>query len=88
MYVCMSFLFQFSVNCEQAIHIRERYTAFRENKDASLTEIHDFVKKMPKLTKDYKSLNEHINIAALVKVLYPFQNPLIYALFSTFESEK
>eukprot|EP01036_Dinobryon_divergens_P026822 gene26822-35512_t len=52
---------------EKAIHIRERYTAFRENKDASLTEIHDFVKKMPKLTKDYKSLNEHINIAALVK---------------------
>jgi len=52
---------------EKAIHIRQRYTAFKENKDASLTEIHDFVKKIPKLTRDYKSLNQHISIAALIK---------------------
>jgi hypothetical protein len=52
---------------EKAIHIRERYNAFREKKDASITEIHDFVKKMPKLTKEFKSLNQHINIAAMLK---------------------
>ena len=52
---------------EKAIHIRERYTTFRDNKDASITEIHDFVKKIPKLTKEYKSLNQHINIAEMLK---------------------
>lgn len=30
----------------------------RDNKDASISEIHDFVKKIPQLTKDYKSLNQ------------------------------
>eukprot|EP01039_Chlorochromonas_danica_P000911 gene911-993_t len=52
---------------EKAIHIRERYAAFKENKDASLAEIHAFVKKIPKLTKDFKSLNQHIHIAELLK---------------------
>ena len=52
---------------EKAIHIRERYAAFKGNKDASLAEIHDFVKKIPKLTKDFKSLNQHIHIAELLK---------------------
>lgn len=52
---------------EKAIHIRQRYTTFKENKDAPLAVIHDFVKKMPKLTKDFKSLNQHINIAELLK---------------------
>ena len=52
---------------EKAVHIRERYSAFKNNKDASLTEIHDFVKKIPKLTRDFKSLNQHIHIAELIK---------------------
>lgn len=52
---------------EKAIHIRERYAAFKENKDASLAEIHAFVKKIPKLTNDFKSLNQHIHIAELLK---------------------
>eukprot|EP01038_Epipyxis_sp_PR26KG_P009327 gene9327-12565_t len=52
---------------ERAIQIRERYAAFRDNKDASISEIHDFVKKIPKLTTDFKSLNQHINIAELIK---------------------
>jgi hypothetical protein len=52
---------------EKAIHIRERYAAFKGNKDASLAEIHDFVKKIPKLTKDFKSLNQHIHIAEVLK---------------------
>lgn len=52
---------------DKAIHIRERYTTFKENKDASITEIHDFVKKIPKLTLEYKSLNQHINIAEMLK---------------------
>ncbi len=52
---------------EKAIHIRERYAAFKGNKDASLAEIHEFVKKIPKLTKDFKSLNQHIHIAEVLK---------------------
>ena len=52
---------------EKAIRVKESYSAFRENKDASIVELHDFVKKIPQLTKDYKSLNMHINIAELVK---------------------
>ena len=52
---------------ERAIKIRKSYANFRDNKDASITEIHDFVKKIPALTKEYKSLNEHINIAELIK---------------------
>ena len=30
----------------------------RDNKDASISEIHDFVKKIPQLSKEYKSLNQ------------------------------
>lgn len=52
---------------ERAISIRKRYANFRENKDASLSEIHDFVKKIPALTKEYKALNQHIHIAELLK---------------------
>jgi hypothetical protein len=52
---------------EKAIHIRERYAAFKGNRDASLAEIHEFVKKIPKLTKDFKSLNQHIHIAEKLK---------------------
>lgn len=52
---------------EKAIVIREKYTTFKQNKDASLSQIHDFVKKIPKLTKDFKALNQHINIAELLK---------------------
>ncbi len=52
---------------ERAVEIKQRYAAFRENKDASISEIHDFVKRMPALTKEYKSLNQHIHIAELLK---------------------
>lgn len=40
---------------------------FKENKDAPLAVIHDFVKKLPALKKDFTSLNQHINIAELLK---------------------
>lgn len=53
---------------EKAIMIRKKYSDFRDNKDASISEIHGFVKKIPELTKEYKSLNQHINIAELLKV--------------------
>ena len=53
---------------EKAILIRKKYSDFRDNKDASISEIHGFVKKIPELTKEYKSLNQHINIAELLKV--------------------
>lgn len=52
---------------ERAIRIRKSYAKFRDNKDASISEIHDFVKKIPSLTKEYKALNQHINIAELLK---------------------
>lgn len=52
---------------EKAIKIRERYSNFRENKDASISEIHDFVKKIPHLTKEFKYLQRHINIAGFLK---------------------
>ena len=52
---------------DQAKSIRESYASFRQNKDASITEIHQFVKQIPGLTQNYKSLNQHINLAELVK---------------------
>ena len=52
---------------EKAVDIRRRYTTFKQNKDASLVEIHDFVKKIPQLTREFKALNQHINIASLLK---------------------
>lgn len=52
---------------ERAIRIRKSYANFRDNKDASISEIHNFVKKIPALTKEYRALNQHINIAELLK---------------------
>jgi len=52
---------------ERALKIKESYTNFRGNKDASISEIHKFVKQIPNLTKEYKSLNHHIHIAEIVK---------------------
>jgi len=52
---------------DKAKSIRESYASFRQNKDASITEIHQFVKQIPGLTQNYKSLNQHINLAELVK---------------------
>eukprot|EP00752_Nemacystus_decipiens_P003730 g3436.t1 len=51
---------------DKAKHIRESYNQFRANRDQSITEIHEFVKKIPGLKEDYKSLNLHINIAELI----------------------
>lgn len=52
---------------DKAKNIKERYENFRGNKDASITEIHDFVKKIPNLTKEFKQVQKHINIAELLK---------------------
>ena len=52
---------------DKAISIKERYASFRDNKDASISEIHGFVKKIPMLTNEYKALNQHINLAELLK---------------------
>ncbi|CAN0372155.1 unnamed protein product, partial [Ascophyllum nodosum] len=50
----------------KAKKIRESYNRFRANRDQTITEIHDFVKKIPGLKEDYRSLNLHINIAELI----------------------
>lgn len=52
---------------EKAIGMKGSYNSFRENKDASISEIHGFVKQIPQLAKDYKSLTQHINIAQHLK---------------------
>lgn len=52
---------------DKAIRIKDRYATFRDNKDASITEIHGFVKQIPQLTKEFKCLQQHINIAEHVK---------------------
>jgi len=52
---------------DQAIKSKQRYATFRDNKDASISEIHDFVKNLPALTKDYKCLHQHINLAEFLK---------------------
>ncbi len=49
------------------MEIREHYNSFRRKRDQSITQIHDFVKQIPGLTQNYKSLNLHINIAGLIK---------------------
>ncbi|KAJ8601114.1 hypothetical protein CTAYLR_008819 [Chrysophaeum taylorii] len=52
---------------DRAKQIRGSYDNFRSNKDASITEIHDFVKQIPGLTRNYKSLQTHINIVEKIK---------------------
>ena len=52
---------------EKAIRIKEKYASFRENKDASISEIHGFVKQIPHLKKEFECLQQHINIAELIK---------------------
>ena len=52
---------------DAAKSIQESYATFRENKDASINEIHKFVKQIPGLNQNYKSLNQHINFAELIK---------------------
>eukprot|EP00635_Sarcinochrysidales_sp_CCMP3193_P004806 CAMPEP_0118898104 /NCGR_PEP_ID=MMETSP1166-20130328/5229_1 /TAXON_ID=1104430 /ORGANISM="Chrysoreinhardia sp, Strain CCMP3193" /LENGTH=812 /DNA_ID=CAMNT_0006837187 /DNA_START=39 /DNA_END=2474 /DNA_ORIENTATION=- len=52
---------------EKAKQIRGSYDSFRSNKDASINEIHDFVKQIPGLTQKYKSLQTHINLVERVK---------------------
>jgi hypothetical protein len=54
---------------EKAIKIKDSYTNFRGNKDASISEIHKFVKQIPNLAKEYESVNHHIHIAELLKRL-------------------
>ena len=54
---------------EKAIKIKDSYTNFRGNKDASISEIHKFVKQIPNLAKEYQSVNHHIHIAELLKRL-------------------
>lgn len=52
---------------DKAIRIKEKYATFRENKDASISEIHGFVKQIPHLKKEFECLQQHINIAELIK---------------------
>ena len=52
---------------EKAIKIKESHNNFRGNKDASISEMHKFVKQIPHLKEEFKSLNHHIHIAELVK---------------------
>lgn len=52
---------------EKAIFIRKTYSTFRENKDATLQEIAEFVKKIPGITREYKLLHQHINLAEVLK---------------------
>ena len=51
----------------QARQINDSYASFRSNKDASITEIHSFVKQIPGLTQNFKSLSTHINLAEHIK---------------------
>ena len=52
---------------QKAKEIRGEYNKFRSNKDASITEIHDFVKLIPDLKENYNSLSQHINITEEIK---------------------
>ena len=52
---------------EKAKQIRGSYDQFRSNKNASIHDIHDFVKQIPGLTQKYKSLQTHINLVERVK---------------------
>lgn len=53
---------------EKAISTRKRYSDFRDNKDtSSFSDLHSFIKKIPELRKEYKSLHQHINIAERLK---------------------
>ncbi|KAL0589806.1 hypothetical protein ABG067_002031 [Albugo candida] len=52
---------------QQAQSIRERYDIFRKNRDASISEIREFVKRIPGLKQSYQSLQQHINLAELIK---------------------
>nr|CCA19363.1 vacuolar protein sortingassociated protein 33A putat [Albugo laibachii Nc14] len=52
---------------QQAQSIRERYDEFRKNRDASISEIREFVKRIPGLKQSYQSLQQHINLAELIK---------------------
>ncbi|ETI31737.1 hypothetical protein F441_21229 [Phytophthora nicotianae CJ01A1] len=52
---------------QQAREIRERYDEFRKNRDASISEIREFVKRIPGLKQNYQSLQQHINLAELIK---------------------
>lgn len=56
------------MNLQQQAHdIRARYDEFRKNRDASISEIREFVKRIPGLKQNYQSLMQHINLAELVK---------------------
>ncbi|DAZ92553.1 TPA: hypothetical protein N0F65_012783 [Lagenidium giganteum] len=52
---------------QQARDIRERYDEFRKNRDASISEIREFVKRIPGLKQNYQYLQQHINLAELIK---------------------
>ncbi|TYZ67716.1 hypothetical protein PybrP1_002183 [[Pythium] brassicae (nom. inval.)] len=56
------------LNLQQQAHdIRARYDEFHKNRDASISEIREFVKRIPGLKQNYQSLMQHINLAELVK---------------------
>lgn len=52
---------------QQAHDIQARYDEFRKNRNASISEIREFVKRIPGLKQNYQSLMQHINLAELIK---------------------
>jgi hypothetical protein len=52
---------------QKAQAIKTSYSSFRDNKDATISDIHNFIKKIPNLTSKYKSLNLHINMTTHIK---------------------
>ena len=52
---------------QKAQAIKNSYSSFRDNKDASISDIHNFIKKIPNLTSNYKTLNLHINMTSYIK---------------------
>ncbi len=52
---------------EGIIRIKDVQDRFRKRNDASIQEMHDFVKKLPALQKEFRSLSQHVNIAEITR---------------------
>lgn len=46
----------------RAREVKRRYDSFREDRDASLDDIHRFVKRIPLLTSEYRHLDTHVSV--------------------------
>ena len=61
-YIVFNFSYHFNYYCYFCY-----FCISQENKEASISEIHEFVKKIPSLTLAHKILDQHINIAEKIK---------------------